>query len=230
MGLYRKNKRSKEESLELTKTLVLNFNEFERIANYEKKTSKKPAAVTALIGIFAIMLGLIYPSITGLTKKTVENSKPNFRKTAMVSNIASKVVCSRTSTNEVDKITDVYTMTFNFKDDKLISYDSLYNSVSIAPVLTETPVSMVNLYNYMLPLTMNNIDGYVLTHNVKMDQTNPNIANGYDIKLSVDLEKLDKTKLTEQYTSNGFLNVYYNYGDSSFDIKQGLTNNGYTCN
>jgi len=231
MGIFKKNKKSKEESLELTKTLVLNFNEVERIANYERKTSKKPAVITALIGIFAIMTGLLYPNINSLMSNHVnKNSSQNFRKTEKVSNVMTKVVCSRTSTSQNNSISEVYTTTLSFKDDKLISYDNLYNSVSIAPALTETPVSMVGLYNYMLPLTMNNIDGYVLTHTVKLDQTNPTIANGYDIKLSVDLGKLDKTKLTEQYTSNEFLNVTYNYGDSSFNIKQDLINKGYTCN
>ena len=48
---------------ELTRTQVLNLQELERVANYERKTSKRPAALFAFAGFLAITMGLLYPNI-----------------------------------------------------------------------------------------------------------------------------------------------------------------------
>ena len=61
--------KNKSKDLELTKTLVLNFNEVEDIAKFEKKTSKKPAIIIAIIGLFAIFTGVVYPSVYSMVKK-----------------------------------------------------------------------------------------------------------------------------------------------------------------
>ena len=53
-----RRKKSNEELEELTRTQVLNLQELEKAAKYEKKTSKKPAAVLAILGVFSISLGL----------------------------------------------------------------------------------------------------------------------------------------------------------------------------
>lgn len=60
---------TKEERLakeELTKTQVLNLSELERVANYEKRTSKKPAAILATLGVMCITLGLSYNNIAAV--------------------------------------------------------------------------------------------------------------------------------------------------------------------
>ena len=50
-----RRKKSNEELEELTRTQVLNLQELEHAAKYEKKTSKKPAAVLAILGVFLFL-------------------------------------------------------------------------------------------------------------------------------------------------------------------------------
>ena len=59
-------RKSKEELEELTRTQVLNLQELEKAAKFEKKTSRKPAYFLAILGVFSISLGLCYPSITNM--------------------------------------------------------------------------------------------------------------------------------------------------------------------
>ena len=46
---------------ELVRTQVLNLNEVKKVANYEKKTNRKPALVCAVLGILCITIGASYP-------------------------------------------------------------------------------------------------------------------------------------------------------------------------
>ena len=48
---------------ELTKTQVLNLQELERVAKFERKTSKRPAVLFAIAGILSLTLGLSYNNI-----------------------------------------------------------------------------------------------------------------------------------------------------------------------
>ena len=60
---------------ELAKTQVLNLTDVQEIANYEKKTSKRPAALFAFAGILAITLGISYPNIMTAIDAIPSNSK-----------------------------------------------------------------------------------------------------------------------------------------------------------
>ena len=51
---------------ELMKTQVLNLQDVEEAARYEKATSKKPAILVAVIGFFAIFLGTSLPFVNSL--------------------------------------------------------------------------------------------------------------------------------------------------------------------
>ena len=55
---------------ELQKTLVLNLADFEETARYEKMTSKKPALIFALLGIFSIALGFSFPIVESFTAQS----------------------------------------------------------------------------------------------------------------------------------------------------------------
>ena len=71
-----RHRKSKEELEELTRTQVLNLQELEKAAKYEKRTSKKPAAVLAVIGVFSISLGLCYPSVNNMLSSRSVEDKP----------------------------------------------------------------------------------------------------------------------------------------------------------
>ena len=61
-----RRKKSKQELEELTRTQVLNIQELENAAKYEKRTSKKPAVFFAVLGLLSISLGVSYPGIQSM--------------------------------------------------------------------------------------------------------------------------------------------------------------------
>ena len=219
-----KTKRSKQESLELTKTLVLNFNEVEKVAKYEKKTSKKPAFIVALIGIFAIMSGLIYPSIYSLTQKK-DKSIASFRKAKP--KIINKLICTKNSSNTDEKITSNENITLNFKKNKLTDYTKLLTTKTTSTNLTETPKTISNLDTSMNEIKTNTISGYKL---ITTKKVNKKIINEYNIKLIVNLKDFDGSKLTDKHKTSNFLNVTYKYKDNAIKVRDNLVKSGYTCN
>ena len=224
MGANKKRKLTKSESLELTKTLVLNFNELEQIANYEKKTSKKPAITVAIIGLFAIMSGLLYSPVNNLLSK--KNNTHQYRVSKEIK--YKKVVCTKTS-QSLENTTVKNTIIFKLKKDSLISYENDYVEKINSTSIPQTPQGILNIYNYMTPLVNLNIPGYELKQTYTTSETNPQLVTSLNLKLNVDLEKLDITKLTEAHIANGYLNVIYNKGENSTNIKQKLMTEGYTC-
>ena len=225
MGTNKKKKMTKSEELEMTKTLVLNFNELERIANYEKKTSKKPAIMIAVIGLFAIMSGFLYSPVNNMLNK--KSSSHQFR--VSKEKKYKKIVCTKTTIPAENKSTAKNTIIFKFKEDNLISYENTYlekpNSMNIA----ETPKNIINTYNYIKAFLDYNIPGYDLKQSYTTSKTNSKLVTSLTVKLNVDLKEVDVTKLTDKHKSNGYLNVAYAYGDNSINIKQKLMTEGYTC-
>lgn len=233
MVFNKKKKKADDKSLELTKTLVLNFNEFEQVAKYEKKTSKKPAYVIGLIGLFAITLGLLYPSInTSLNKsKQKEQVVDNkFRETTPVSAITNSLECSLTQNSTVDNTSTVLTLEFEFNSGKLKSYNKKTNIVSTISNIAQTPNSIIVLDTSINAIMQNSITGYEITKDYQPDTTNPNVVSNYNAKVSVDLETVDKGAFPTIYSANPYLNIEYNLDDNIDMIKQNLTMAGYTCN
>ncbi|MBE6157461.1 MAG: hypothetical protein E7160_01550 [Firmicutes bacterium] len=225
MRTNKKKKMTKSESLEMTKTLVLNFNELERVANYEKKTSKKPAIVVALIGLFAIMSGLFYPTVDNMLNKKDESHQFRVSKEKKYK----KVVCTKTLVPKENKSTAKNTLIFKFEKDSLISYENSYVETPNSMNMTETPRNIITIYDYMKPLTALTIPGYELKQDYTVSDTNSKLVTKLDLNLNVDLEQFDSTKLTDKHKSNAYLNVTYTYGDNSINIKQKLMSAGYTC-
>ena len=60
---------------ELTKTQVLNLTTLENVAKYEKKVSKKPALILAVIGMLCIFSGFTYMGIENAMNKSPETGK-----------------------------------------------------------------------------------------------------------------------------------------------------------
>ncbi|MBQ2639862.1 MAG: hypothetical protein IJF92_03775 [Bacilli bacterium] len=220
-----KTKKSKQESLELTKTLVLNFNEVEKVAKYEKKTSKKPAIIIAIIGIFAIVSGLIYPGIYSLTHKE-KQKVTSFRKNEK-NKVINKLICTKNSTNDEEKITKNETITLNFKKNKLTNYNKNLTYRTTSNNLKETPKAITELDNKMNGVNENIIPGYKLT--ISKNKTRK-IISEYNLKLVVNLKEFDNSKLTDKHKENEYLNVVYKYKDTAIKVRDNLIKSGYTCN
>lgn len=222
--------KNKSKDLELTKTLVLNFNEVEDIAKFEKKTSKKPAIIIAIIGLFAIFTGVIYPSVYSMVKKDNNiSSDSKLRENTEVVNISDGLTCMKTDTDSVNLLTN--TTTYNFKFDKngLSNYEKTLNIASTNPSLVETPKVMIDINSMVDPLIITPITGYTLYKSMKNDATNVNIVNNYTVKLVVDFTTFNSNSLSDQYNANDFFRVIYKKGDSFNNIKNSLSNMGYNC-
>ena len=222
--------KNKSKDLELTKTLVLNFNEVEDIAKFEKKTSKKPAIIIAIIGLFAIFTGVIYPSVYSMVKKDNNiSSDSKLRENTEVVNISDGLTCMKADTDSVNLLTN--TTTYNFKFDKngLSNYEKTLNIASTNPSLVETPKVMIDINSMVDPLIITPITGYTLYKSMKNDATNVNIVNNYTVKLVVDFTTFNSNSLSDQYNANDFFRVIYKKGDSFNNIKNSLSNMGCNC-
>lgn len=225
MRTNKKKKMTKSESLEMTKTLVLNFNELEKVANYEKKTSKKPAIMVAIIGLFAIISGFLYSPVNNMLNK--KSSSHQFR--ISKEKKYKKVVCTKTTIPAENKSTAKNTIIFKFKEDNLISYENTYLEKPNSMNMTETPKNIINTYNYIKPFLDYNIPGYDLKQSYTTSETNDKLVTSLTVKLNVDLKEVDITKLTDKHKSSSYLNVAYAYGDNSVNVKQKIMSQGYTC-
>ena len=149
-----RRRKSKEELEELTRTQVLNLKELEKAAKYEKKTSKKPAAVLAILGVFSISLGLCYPGITNMLSSrdveevpTVSEQRQEEDTTAstdasVVTN-ANVLACTVSQTNPTDATLVTTTYNFQFQDTGLLSNYQKVMNISVSAPVAQTPASIV---------------------------------------------------------------------------------------
>ena len=124
MAFGRKKQQSSTEISreELTRTQVLHLQELERVANYERKTSKRPAALFAFAGFLAITMGLLYPNIMMAVDSigAVDNTsyrvniedKYHLETTPVVT---SKMTCNLTQPGLADGTDRIYTIELFFQ-------------------------------------------------------------------------------------------------------------------
>ena len=117
-----RRKKSKQELEELTRTQVLNIQELENAAKYEKRTSKKPAVFFAVLGLLSISLGVSYPGIQSMmddssTKKdnvTEQRKEEEKEVSSTATALQNTLTCSINQMNEAEATTTVTNYTFNF--------------------------------------------------------------------------------------------------------------------
>ena len=63
-----KRQQKKIEREELTKTQVLNLLELEKVAKYERQTSKKPALILGILGVLFLISGFVYNPLVAAIK------------------------------------------------------------------------------------------------------------------------------------------------------------------
>lgn len=235
-----RRRKSKEELEELTRTQVLNLQELEKAANYEKKTSKKPAFVLAMIGVFSISLGLFYPSVTTMLsgrdadvpdttiseQRQEDNEEISTNDTDMNLNILTCSI-SQADPNDVTLITTT-TYTFQFLDNGFLgNYKKVMDIKTSVPV-AQTPSNIVTLDTLLANLMQTPIAGYLI-EKVPTASTDPNVVDGYTATLSVDFSQFDPATLTTLHTTNSFANVEFSNADTMDIIQQRETALGYTC-
>lgn len=231
-----RRKKSKEELEELTRTQVLNLQELERAAKYEKRTSKKPAAVLAILGVFSISLGLCYPSVNNMLNSRNTDDKPvvsEQRQEEVETDTATTadplaLTCTLSQTNPIDTTLSNTTYNFKFLETGTLGYYEKVMDISVSTPVTQTPASIVSLDTSLANLVQTPITGYLLEKTPRAS-TSPNVVDGYTAKLAVDFTQFNPATLTTLHTTNAFANVEFNSQDTKDTISTRLISGGYTC-
>lgn len=227
-----RRRKSNAELEELTKTQVLNLQELQKAANFERKTSKKPAIILAIIGVFSISLGIFYPSINALvsdnntdsTQKTISEMREESPSDDKLNN---SMVCTTSFTNP-DSTNTTLTYSFQFSDLKTLKFYTKEMSIKAITQLTQTPASIISLDTSLANLMQTPINGYLL-EKIPIASTVANVVDGYTAKLSVDMLLFNPATLTPLHTSNSFANVEFNSTETDEVIKQKMISLGYKC-
>ena len=212
---------------ELTRTQVLNLQELERVAKFERQTSKRPAVLFAFAGFLAITLGCFYPNIMmavddiGTKPETAYRVNMDDNYDDVTTPVATdKVICNLQLPYQPDGTDKTYTYELFFQTQQLQTY---VKSVVVNATLGN-PDPVGTIQNQFMAFSANdatNLDGYV------SQTTNENgIVNS---SITIDLKKLDKTLLTYNHVINAFTNPEYNLNDDQTAIQNDLAAKGYVC-
>lgn len=209
------------EVVDVANSPVLNLNEVEEVALYENKTNKRPAIMLLIAGIFSIVMGIVYPIIMDKLEEepVVTDSSSSSTSTTDVS--SSVLSCSYSNKNDADGTNSKESITFNFtSDDTLTNYSK---SLYMVPIDGNQNglVTVQSIYDNLVLLQSNNIDGYLLTSS---------LTDGVlQSSLSVNLELLDYSLLTDNYSTNNYTKVSFNKNNTYEQVKKLVTDSGYTC-
>lgn len=220
-------RRKNKELDELTKTQVLNLKALEEAAKYERKTSAKPAIITACAGVMSILLGITYPFITGtLETKSLKEATPKTEEVATdtYNDISNKVqeetlVCAITSLNNADGTNTKITLNFIFNESKLQSYTKMFQADAQAQNINGLQV--VQNYASYFKAFDGNLPGYTVA--TQQSQTTMNVVT------TIDLQQLDKTTVPATHTLENMTNPEYELNLDKESIYNFYTMSGYNC-
>lgn len=213
---------------ELTKTQVLNLQELERVAKFERKTSKRPAVLFAIAGLLALTLGFSYNNIMMAVDNIdfTEQSENTYRidldsqydSATPVS--TKKVTCTLLQPTQPDGTDRSRTYELFFNEQKLQTY---VKTLTVAPTVGNQngALAVQNILNVYQQFVASNVNGYEL----KPESENQSLK----ISITVDLKKLDRGQLTYNHAANQFTNVEYNLDADETTIKTSLQSAGYIC-
>jgi len=202
---------------ELQQTQVLNFQELQETVKEEKRSSKKPAVLIALIGIGSLIFGgsLQIADVLGSQPQSVQQ-----RNTTQNTKIEIKDLnCTKTSLNNADGTNTIYKIVYNFENKKLVGATKEYN-ISVTPGKEEGKKAIAQ-YAKEYENLVNEAPGY----KIKITSTSDTSIN---IKVVIDYKKLDLTKLNEIQSTKPYTKVDYNRNASYYTIKSEVIGQGFT--
>lgn len=213
---------------ELTKTQVLNLQELERVAKFERKTSKRPAVLFAIAGILSLTLGLSYNNIM-MAVDSIDFTNPaeNTYRVDLDSQYDSatpvptkKVTCTLLQPTQVDGTDKSTTYELFFSEQKLQTY---VKTLTVAPTVGNPngALAVQNILTTYQQLASSEVAGYKLTPETDNQSTK--------ISVTIDLQDLDRGQLTYSHAANSFTNVEYNLDADEATIVAGLQASGYIC-
>lgn len=214
---------------ELTRTQVLNLSDFERVAQYEKSVSKKPAVFLTVLGIICIIAGLSYNTIMDIVIDKITPPAPQVSKriTEKEDNKSLVETKNDTATCHYNSI-DANSGTELILDLNLIFYnntlDSCVKTMNYVTSLGKETIGQTAV-NYYYPIFKSleevTIPGYAIKTTL--------INNGFETKTTVDLKNVNTELLTDQHKAYPGTNVDFIYGEEKEAAIQRAISYGYTC-
>lgn len=223
MSLSRQEKKQQRQMKEeLTKTQVLNLNDVEKVAKYEKSISKRPALLLAVIGATLIFSGASYTGVANIiNQKNAPQVSEISRKEIPEEPIAKGVTCRYESLKAANGLDMVVVMNMHFEDDKLIGFDKVMN---VVPTPGNEVVGLVTIKT-LLP-DYQAFENFPATGYKILSQAT---AEGFETKLSVDLKTVDYTKLIEAHKYNVVTKIEFALDDSMDTVMEKGQALGYNC-
>ena len=196
---------------ELQKTLVLNLADFEETARIEKMTSKKPALIVALLGVFSIALGFSFPLVQSFTTRDkidetkVENREEYEAKEEVVLSNEETVICNfDRMIADGTHVTSVANITF--RNGGIVAF-------------TRSSIQTTN--TLMQPLLVQ-IAGYEVT-------VKPTTEGGTVIVADVNYDKLDFTMFPQKNQTHYATSVDYAAGTPKEQVIPDMGTRGFVC-
>ena len=209
---------------ELQKTQVLNLQAVEEVVKFEKRTSKKPALIVAIIGVLLLTLGTTFQIAT--TLKARKNARIEQRR--IEERLAKQqkeevkipdLTCVETLLNNIDGTDTVLTNVYEFDEDGLIRFSKEFQIQQTVG----NPAGAITVQNYITNYQpfINPIDGYQIT-------VVPN-ATGLVVNVKVDFTKLDVTALNPIQLTHKSTSLDFAMGTSKEKVQSTLTSAGAIC-
>ena len=220
MGLGKK-KEQKISTEELAKTQVLNLDDVQKLAKYEKLISKKPALVVALIGAFSIVVGVTAQTVVSLSKVNEPKAMPTVtnRATSQTKDKYDELICTQTTVDNNAELNIKMTYALKYKNDTLDTYTK---TLDVTPTSTTSTKALTNVQNGNVAFKSfkkDSIDGYQLVVSNK--------ESGYEVLVTVNPNKLDVNVLADEVKTNAFVKPDITSEMTKDQVQTFLS--GYTC-
>jgi hypothetical protein len=211
---------------ELQRTQVLNLQDVEDLANFEKRTSKKPAIIIGILGIISILCGGGLTAYQSMAAKAYEaESSKKVEKREIQNKVeekpaATNVSCTYETKNNGDGTDTLFTVNYNFIDGELTGFTKQFDIVAIPgnPNGNKGVLAYVEGYK---PYTVA-IDGYSVV--VTYDNSSKLTAI-----TTVDFDKLDMTKFPQFQQSHFTTSIDYTMGTPQENVYSSLISKGFQC-
>ncbi len=242
----RNNSNKKLSPEELAKTQVLNLSDVEKIAKYEKSTSKKPAIILAFIGLLSITMGLMYPSITSFIDKknnpkeeVTLNREDKTEDTSLKNNVTptpsasatstapaantspNQLTCTLSTPSTADGTDKTLTYNFTFANNLLQTYTKLIvvNPTKDSPIGATTITNALTNYQ---KLSETKLTGYLL----QISKT----TVGFTLTVNIDLTKINQQTLPAELKQDANTNIEFALNNEMTAVKTAMLNAKYVCN
>ena len=208
---------------ELTKTQVLNLQELERVASYEKKVSKKPALILAILGVMCITIGASYNNVISIFGKSSNEATTNVAHKEIETTIdpVATINCQYATVDPTQGFDMAVNMTLILKNGKLSNYTKV---MDVTPTIGQEILAQSTIpplfaaYQNFESLV---IPGYKILSTAK--------GSGFETVVAIELNQLDATQLTIYHEQNVVTKVEFALDDSKDAIIQKAKTLGYLC-